>query len=121
MCTDKQGVHWNSKCNTMRPDRQQHDLPVACVIAHQYSSATFVSLRLDPHRKRNAAFLKKCYCFNLFFTFQNSGNLQWNKPYLELSWVEECLYLWGRILSVKLTIPVYISYLLTYSMVQSPS
>ena len=42
----------------MGPDRPQHDLPVACVIAQQYSSSTFVSLRLDPHQKRSAALFK---------------------------------------------------------------
>jgi hypothetical protein len=75
----------------MKPDRRQHDLPVACVIAHQYSSATLVSLRLDRHRNRNAALFKNDIVLNLFFTLKIPGNLQWNKPYLELSWFEECL------------------------------
>jgi hypothetical protein len=33
------------KTNTLQPDRLQRDRPVACVIAQQYSSATFVSSR----------------------------------------------------------------------------
>jgi hypothetical protein len=43
----------------MEPDRPQHDRPAACVIAQQYSSATFVTLRFSsPQRKFRRAFKK---------------------------------------------------------------
>jgi len=53
----------------METDRPQHDVPVACVIAQQYSSATFVSLRLEPHQKRNAALFKSAIFFKFIFYF----------------------------------------------------
>jgi hypothetical protein len=34
---------WNPNFNTLKPDRPQHALPAACVIAQQYSSATHIS------------------------------------------------------------------------------
>jgi hypothetical protein len=33
--------------------RQQHDLPAACVIAQQYSSATFALLHFHTRNKKN--------------------------------------------------------------------
>jgi len=36
----------------MEPDRPQHDLPAAFVIAQQYSSATFVTLRVHYHKEK---------------------------------------------------------------------
>jgi hypothetical protein len=44
------------KSNTLEPDRPQHDRPIACVIAQQHSSATFVSLRYHS-RKEKLAFV----------------------------------------------------------------
>jgi hypothetical protein len=43
------------KCNftTLEPDRPQHDCPAACVIAQQYSSDTFGSLRFHLHKGKN--------------------------------------------------------------------
>jgi hypothetical protein len=38
--------------NTPEPDRVQHDRTASCVIAQQYSSATFVSLCFH-YRKEN--------------------------------------------------------------------
>jgi hypothetical protein len=36
--------------STLDPDRPQHDRPVTCVIAQQYSSAIFVSLRFQSRK-----------------------------------------------------------------------
>jgi len=36
---------WNPDSNTLEPERLKHDCPATRVIAQQYSSATFVSLR----------------------------------------------------------------------------
>jgi len=36
---------WNPDCNALQPDTHQYDGPAACVIAQQYSSATFFSFR----------------------------------------------------------------------------
>jgi hypothetical protein len=35
-----------------KPDRLQHDRPVACVIAQKYSSATFLSLRFHSGKEK---------------------------------------------------------------------
>jgi hypothetical protein len=40
------------------PDRLQHNRPTACVIAQQYSSATFVSLPFNSRKKKFVAHLK---------------------------------------------------------------
>jgi hypothetical protein len=48
--------------NTPEPDRPQHDRPKACVIAQQYSSAIFISLRFPFQRKNKfGSSLKKYY------------------------------------------------------------
>jgi len=55
-------------------------------------------------------FSKVLFFLNLFSTFENSGNFKRNRPYLELSLLEECLYLRSPNLgNVRLTIPVYIA------------
>jgi hypothetical protein len=52
------GVQLKFKLNTLEFDRSQVDRPVACVIAHQYSSATFFSMRIHFHNENYGA-LKK--------------------------------------------------------------
>jgi hypothetical protein len=42
----------------MGPDRRQHDRPAVFVIAQQYSSATFVSLRFQFHNEKFDAHFK---------------------------------------------------------------
>jgi hypothetical protein len=61
-------------CNTLEPDRPQHDRPAACVIAQQYSVATRPIMLSLQHGKIRRAF-KKCYDF-IFQTFQNSVHLK---------------------------------------------
>ena len=46
---------WNPNSNKLEPDRLQHDGPAVCVIAQQYSSATFVSLIFHFHKKKFGA------------------------------------------------------------------
>jgi len=41
----KMGTSWNPNSNTAESDWPQYGRPAACVIAQQYSSATFVILR----------------------------------------------------------------------------
>jgi hypothetical protein len=48
------GVQLKSRLyNTLEPDRPQHDRRAACVIAQQYSSPIFVSLRFHSRKKKN--------------------------------------------------------------------
>jgi hypothetical protein len=46
---------WNPNSNKLEPDRLQYDGPAVCVIAQQYSSATFVSLIFHFHKKKFGA------------------------------------------------------------------
>jgi hypothetical protein len=64
----KLGVNPRSK--TLEPDRLQHDRPAACVIAQQYSSATFVSLRFHSRREKFGK-IRKCYYINFTYFLQN--------------------------------------------------
>jgi hypothetical protein len=43
MCIYTSKSNLNPNSSTLEPDRPQHYRPTACVIAQQYSSATFVS------------------------------------------------------------------------------
>jgi hypothetical protein len=36
----------------MESDQPRHDCPAACVVAQQYSSATFISLRCHSRKKK---------------------------------------------------------------------
>ena len=51
----------NPNCNTPEPDRQEHNRPAACVLAQQYSSATFVLSRVHTRNEKLGA------CFNMLF------------------------------------------------------
>ena len=50
VCTKES--NWKPGSNTVEPDRQQHDRLAAGVIAQQYSSAAFVSLRIHSRKDR---------------------------------------------------------------------
>jgi hypothetical protein len=56
----------NPNSNSLAPDRPQHDSPTACVIAQQYSSATFVSLLSHSHQKIFGVLSKMLFIFTLF-------------------------------------------------------
>jgi hypothetical protein len=45
----------------MNPDRQVHDCPAACVIAQQYSFATFASLRFISLKGKFGAVLNSSF------------------------------------------------------------
>jgi len=47
----------------MEPDRPLRDRPVTCVIAQQYSSAIFVSLRFHCRREKFGDFKKNLFIF----------------------------------------------------------
>jgi hypothetical protein len=79
----------------MKPHRPQHDLPIACVIAQQYSSATFVSLRLEPHQKRKAAIFENAIASIYFLLLKIPELSNGIGHYIQLSCFEDCLYLWG--------------------------
>jgi hypothetical protein len=49
---------WHPNSRTLELDRPQRDRPAACVIAQQYSYATFVSLRFHFHQEKFGAFFK---------------------------------------------------------------
>jgi len=56
----------NPNPTTLAPDRPQNDRPAACVIAQQYSSAKFVSLRLHSHMEKFGARFKNVTDFIFF-------------------------------------------------------
>jgi hypothetical protein len=49
---------WNPTSSTLEPDRLYHDRPTVCVIAQQYSSITFISLRLHSRKEKYGAVYK---------------------------------------------------------------
>jgi len=54
----------------MEPDRPQHERPAACVIAHQHSSATLVSMRFNSRtEKLGGRFKETKSCFIAFAYF----------------------------------------------------
>ena len=82
------GCSWNPHFNTMESDRQQHDLPAACVITQQYSSTTFVSLHFHSPKEKFGALLDMSVQTLKFFS------TAWDSIWLNLnceSWVV-CLY-----------------------------
>jgi hypothetical protein len=58
--------------NTLENDRPQHDCTAACVIAQQYSSVTFVSMRFNTLKEKFGVRFKKPP-FYLFLISRNSG------------------------------------------------
>ena len=50
----------------MEPDRPQQDLSATYVIAQQYSSATFVSLRFSVSQGKIRSAFERCYYLNFF-------------------------------------------------------
>jgi hypothetical protein len=62
--------------NTREPDRQQQERRAASVIAQQYSSYTFVSLRVHTHTKKNSGRLSKLFFQQFALLFQNCRNLK---------------------------------------------
>jgi hypothetical protein len=54
---------WNPNSKTLEPDQRQHDRPVACVIAQQYCSATFVSLCSHSRKEKFGGFQKRYFIF----------------------------------------------------------
>ena len=50
--------------NTLIPDRPQQYLPIACVIAQQYSPATFVALRFNSLTEIFCAFQNNYLSFS---------------------------------------------------------
>jgi hypothetical protein len=58
---------WNPNCKTLQSDWQQYDRPNACVIAQQYSSATFVSLHFHPHKEKFGACLNNFIIYFFFY------------------------------------------------------
>ena len=52
---------WNPNSNTLEPDRLQHDIPAACVIAKEYSATTLVSIRYHSRKEKCGDFQKYYY------------------------------------------------------------
>jgi hypothetical protein len=52
MCTQK-GVQWKFQIQHTGTRSPQHDRSAACVTAHQYSLATFVSLRFHSCKEKS--------------------------------------------------------------------
>ena len=64
ICTSK-GIQFKYK--SLDTDRPQHDRPVACVIAQQYSSAMRVSLRFHCRKEKSGAHFQIVTIPSLFF------------------------------------------------------
>jgi hypothetical protein len=66
-----------SRLTKLEPDRPQHDHPAACVIAQQYSFATFVSLCFHS-RNENFGHFNFPYvvniCVKISFKLRKAGN-----------------------------------------------
>jgi hypothetical protein len=56
--------------STLEPDRPQHDRPAASVIAQQYSSATFVSLRSHSWKEMFGVHFRNFIAISLLRTKQ---------------------------------------------------
>jgi hypothetical protein len=52
-------------------DWQLHDHPAACVIAQQYSTATYIPLLFHSGEENFEAF-QKCHWFHLFLIFKDA-------------------------------------------------
>lgn len=52
--------------NTMEPYWPQHDGPVDCVIAHQYSSGTFPPTAISLPQRKHWCEFQMCYYFTLY-------------------------------------------------------
>jgi len=59
---------WNPNFWTQDPDWPQHDCPASCVVAQQYSSATFVSLHFHSHKQKFSLHFKMVL-FQIKFLF----------------------------------------------------
>jgi hypothetical protein len=62
------GVQLKSR-DTVASDRQQQDHPAVCIIAQQYTTATFFLLRFHSGKEKFKAF-RKCYYFISFLIFK---------------------------------------------------
>jgi hypothetical protein len=62
-----QGVQLNPDSNIPENNRPQHDCSVAFVVAHQYSSATLVSLPFQSRKVKIGVCLKKVITSILYF------------------------------------------------------
>jgi hypothetical protein len=67
-CAYTREVSLNPNSSTLEPDLLQLDRPAACVIAQQYSSATFVSLCAHYRKGQFGARLKN-FIISASFTF----------------------------------------------------
>jgi hypothetical protein len=54
--------------NTLKPDGSQHDRSAACIIAQQYSSATFSSQHFQYRKKKNSVRVSNTSLFD-FISF----------------------------------------------------
>jgi hypothetical protein len=66
----------------MEPEIVKHDGPSICVIAQQYSFATFVSLHFHSRQEKLGAFFKSILCQFLFckVSYLCNCQLQFSKP-----------------------------------------
>jgi hypothetical protein len=60
----------NQNSNTRASDQPKHDRPTECVIAQQYSSTKFVSLRFHYRKGKVSVRLKTPFFFRFFFPFK---------------------------------------------------
>ena len=63
----------NPNSNTLEPDRPRYDQPAACVIAQQYSSASFFSLRFQTRKESFGERFKSFISSYMFFTLLKLG------------------------------------------------
>ena len=96
MCTDKRGVQLESNLKNNGtwsaatwPTRRQRYRP-----AIFFRHLCLIVPWSQPKEKCGA--LKNDIISICFLLFENSGSLKWLRPYLEMAWVEEGLYLWRQ-------------------------
>jgi hypothetical protein len=66
LCKRQSGLYPN--CNPLEPERLQRDSPATCVIAQQYSSATFVS-QPSYSRKEKTVLFSALLLFQFYVSF----------------------------------------------------
>jgi len=70
----------NPQSKTIETERPPHDRPGTCLIAHHYSSPTFVALRFHFRKGTFNTCLQNVISFSFFFFFLNCSNLKFHKP-----------------------------------------
>jgi hypothetical protein len=86
---------WNPDSSTLEPDRPQLGRTAICIIAQEYSSAVFVSLRCLSHKEKFGACFKNVTISIFFYFFKNYSSLKLRDLKVSCS-VMECLTIYAE-------------------------